>query len=228
MGDAMDPSASSRPATFRLAGLEFDLRATVGLIAVTLLLTIGHYRQPFRGDTTVEWLAGGAIENTLLYLVVPLLVIVLAFGDSPRDYGFTLGDWRQGLLWTGIIVALAVPVILAAASTEAMRDYYRNHRGALSALIPIFALDLVGWEFVFRGFLLWCLARRLGPTAIIAQAVPFALAHLGKPELETISTIFGGSLFGWVAWRSRSFAYPFLIHWFIFTLTVWVATRGPA
>lgn len=224
----MEPSASSRPTTFRVAGLEFDLRGTVGLIAVTLLVTIGHYNQPFRGDTTLEWLAGGAIENTLLYLVVPLLVIMLGFGDSPGDYGFTFGNWRQGLLWTGGIAAVAVPVILAAASTEEMRAYYQTYRGALGALIPIFALDLVGWEFIFRGFLLFCLARRLGPTAIIAQAVPFALAHLGKPELETLSTVFGGSLFGWVAWRSRSFVYPFLIHWFIFTLTIWAATRGPA
>ncbi len=224
----MDSPRSARSVRFRLAGLDFDLRETAAWIAVTLLITVGYYRQPFRGDTTLEWLSGNAIENALLYLVVPLLVIVLGLGESPKDYGLRLGDWRQGLLWTAIIVALAVPVILTAAGTEEMRDYYANHRGSLSSLIPIFALDLVGWEFIFRGFLLFALARRLGPTAIVAQAVPFALAHLGKPELETISTVFGGTLFGWVAWRSRSFVYPFLIHWVIYTMTVWVAVGGRA
>jgi membrane protease YdiL (CAAX protease family) len=53
--------------------------------------------------------------------------------------------------------------------------------------------------------------------------VPFALAHLGKPEVETLSTIFGGFLFGLVAWRSKSFLYAFLIHWFVATFTIYVA-----
>ncbi len=55
------------------------------------------------------------------------------------------------------------------------------------------------------------------------QAVPFALAHLTKPPLETLSTIFGGIAFGWVAWRTRSFIYPFLIHWFVTTVVILVA-----
>ena len=70
------------------------------------------------------------------------------------------------------------------------------------------------------GFLLFALYRVCGPYAIVLQAVPFAMAHIGKPELETLSCIFGGSAFGYVAWRTRSFLYPFLIHWFLLTITV--------
>ncbi len=55
--------------------------------------------------------------------------------------------------------------------------------------------------------------RVIGPSAIIIQAVPFAMAHIGKPELETMTTVIGGAGFGWVAWRTKSFLYPFLIHW---------------
>ena len=47
--------------------------------------------------------------------------------------------------------------------------------------------------------------------------------HLGKPEIETLSTIFGGAAFGLIAWRTRSFVYPWLIHWFIVTFTLLVA-----
>jgi len=49
------------------------------------------------------------------------------------------------------------------------------------------------------------------------------MAHIGKPEIETLSTIFGGFAFGWVAWRTRSFLYPFLIHWFISTFIILVS-----
>ena len=65
-----------------------------------------------------------------------------------------------------------------------------------------------------------------GAEALWLQAVPFAIAHIGKPEIETLSTIFGGFAFGWVAWRTRSFVYPFLIHWYIATLTYIGRWRG--
>jgi membrane protease YdiL (CAAX protease family) len=50
------------------------------------------------------------------------------------------------------------------------------------------------------------------------------VAHFGKPELEALSCIFGGSAFGYVAWRTRSFLYPFLIHWFLATFTILMAS----
>ncbi len=76
---------------------------------------------------------------------------------------------------------------------------------------------------MFRGWILFAYLQRYGDDALWLQAVPFALAHLAKPQVETLTTIFGGFLFGWVAWRTRSFLYPFLIHWYIFTLVVWLS-----
>ena len=103
----------------------------------------------------------------------------------------------------------------------AMHDYYKPW---LNANLPLYTfLDLIGWEFLFRGWLLFGYARRFGANALWIQSVPFALAHIGKPELETLSTIFGGFAFGWVAYRTRSFLYPFLIHWFIGTFIIIVA-----
>jgi hypothetical protein len=66
-------------------------------------------------------------------------------------------------------------------------------------------------------------ARKFGAEALWLQAVPFALMHNGKPELETLSTIFGGFAFGWIAYRTNSFVWPFLIHWFIATFIIVVA-----
>ncbi len=101
-----------------------------------------------------------------------------------------------------------------------MKDYYKSQVGGLPWNTFI---DLFGWEFFFRGFILFAYARKFGPEALWLQAVPFALAHIGKPELETLSTIFGGFIFGWVGYRTRSFVYPFLIHWFVASFTIVVA-----
>ena len=209
--------------TFNLGGLQLDLRATVVVVASTLLLTVDYYHRFLPGDTFTAVARAKAIERVIYYLAIPLLIIVAGFRDKPSDYGFTFGDWRQGLKWTGLILLVAAPALVLASHSPAMVEYYSRFPSDLSQLIPTAFLDLIGWEFIFRGFLLFGLARLMGPTAVVVQAVPFALAHLGKPELETLSTIFGGTLFGWVAWRSRSFVYPFLIHWFIYTLVVLVA-----
>jgi membrane protease YdiL (CAAX protease family) len=101
-----------------------------------------------------------------------------------------------------------------------MQSYYQNQ---LSGLPWNTFIDLFGWEYIFRGWLLFGYARKFGPEAIWLQAVPFAIAHVTKPPVETFSTIFGGFAFGWVAWRTKSFLYPFLIHWFVSTFVILVA-----
>lgn len=209
--------------SLNLGGLRLDTRAAVIVISSTLLLMLDHYHSLLPAATFAEGLRAKAIERAVLYLAVPLAVILLGFRDRPADYGLTWGDWRQGLKWTGVCVLIAAPVLILAARTPGMAAYYARFPDRPLELVLTAGLDLVGWEFLFRGFLLFGLLRVVGPLAVLLQAVPFALAHLGKPELETLSTIFGGTLFGWVAWRSRSFVYPFLIHWFVYTVTVLAA-----
>jgi membrane protease YdiL (CAAX protease family) len=117
-------------------------------------------------------------------------------------------------------------VLWVVARTPAMQQYYKTRAPESTAyLIYINAVDLFGWEFIWRGVLLFGLARVLGPgPAIWIQAIPFAFMHFGKPELETLSTIFGGAAFGFIAWQSGSFLYPFLIHWFIASFTMMIAS----
>jgi membrane protease YdiL (CAAX protease family) len=154
-------------------------------------------------------------------LIIPLLVIVIFFRENPREYGFSLGDWKAGLVITLAGVLFMSPVILALGDgSESMKKYYDG----LSTGLPWTTfLDLIGWEFFFRGWILFGYVRKFGHEALWLQAVPFALAHVGKPEVETLSTIFGGFAFGWVAYRTKSFVWPFLIHWYISTLVILVA-----
>ncbi len=195
--------------------LDFDREIVAITILSTLLLMVDYYQ---RLTPRKE------LDRVALYLLIPLLVIVLAFRKSPREFGFQWGDWRAGLALTAIVIAAAAPVLwFIARSDPAMLRYYAQQ---WSAAAPVFTfLDLIGWEFFFRGFLLFGYARKFGPHALWVQAVPFALAHLSKPAVETYSTIFGGFLFGLVAWRTKSFVYPFLIHWFI-TMFILFAAAG--
>ena len=162
------------------------------------------------------------IDGVALYLVIPLAMIVVGFRKPVKEYGFTLGDWKAGLSITAAAILLMAPVIwVVARSDPSMHSYYASQATKILPLMTF--LDLIGWEFLFRGFLLFGYERKFGANALWLQAVPFALAHISKPAVETLSTIFGGFAFGWVAWRTRSFVYPFLIHWFVATFTILVA-----
>lgn len=191
--------------------LHFDRRAVAITVVSTLLLMVDAYHR---------LTASKAIDRTILYLMVPLVIIVLFFRENPREYGFGLGDWRAGLAITAAAIVLIAPVLWLVGRGAGMETYYRPQ---LDGLPWNTLVDLFGWEFFFRGWILFGYARRFGPEALWLQAVPFALAHIGKPEIETLSTIFGGFAFGWIAYRSRSFLYPFLIHWFVASFTILVA-----
>lgn len=198
-----------------LLGLKLDTKITTMIVVSTLLIIIEHYR-------TLTLLK--AADRFILYLIVPLAIIILFFRESPQAYGFRLGNWRLGLAVTAVAIVAIAMVMWFLARTPAFRDYYSGRaRSSPLLLLGENALDLFGWEFLFRGFLLFGLARRFGDEAVLLQAVPFAIAHIGKPELEALSTIFGGAAFGYLAWRTDSFFYPFLIHWFLQSWTIAVA-----
>ncbi|MCW5876270.1 MAG: CPBP family intramembrane metalloprotease [Anaerolineales bacterium] len=200
-------------ALFKLDDLHFDREVVAITILSTLLLMVDYYERltPLK-----------ALDRVGLYLIVPLLVIILAFRKRPAEFGFQLGDWKAGLALTALVIALAAPLLWYLAQSNASLQHYYARQWGTEAPVLTF-LDLIGWEFFFRGFILFGYARIFGAHALWLHAVPFALAHISKPALETYSTIFGGFLFGWVAWRTRSFLYPFLIHWFINTFIIYAA-----
>lgn len=193
--------------------LQFNWKIVVATISTTLLLMVDYYHRITPSK---------ALDRFILYLIIPLFIIIVVLRENPAEYGFRLGDWKAGLALTGIVIAFAVPILwLTAKGDPSMQKYYQ---GLLGPSLPGYIfLDLIGWEFIFRGWLLFGYAKKYGSDALWLQAVPFALAHIGKPEVETLSTIFGGFLFGLVAWRSKSFLYAFLIHYFVFAFTVLVA-----
>jgi membrane protease YdiL (CAAX protease family) len=229
--------SAARPAwltgTFRLGGLVLDTRSTIVVVSSTLLLVLGYYRDglPVVPSAWSPALSAGGIDtrtlaSVLYYLLIPLFIIGVVFGEPVSNYGFRAGDWRQGLKWSALVILMAAPILYGAAHTTSMTQYYAGAaRQSPAIILARSAVELFGWEFLFRGFLLFGLLRVIGPSAVVIQAVPFALAHLGKPEIETLSTIFGGTLFGWIAWRSHSFLYAFLVHWFIMSFVI-LAAKG--
>ncbi len=198
-------------------GVRFDLKITLVIILGTLLPLVDRY-----GHTVFSV---RAYDRFLYYFVVPAVVIVVIFRERLQDYGFRWGNWKEGLAWTVAgCAAMAVVLSVVARRPEMIAYYQLKSASGFWREVWESGIDLFAWEFIWRGFMLFALARVTGPgLAIWLQAVPFTFAHLGKPEIETMSCIFGGAGFGLVAWRTRSFVYPFIIHTFITSWTTWLA-----
>lgn len=207
-----------RDGRLTILGVEFDVRLTLLIIFCTFVPMIDYYGH---SPTGVK-----AWDRFLFYFAGSLLFIWVVYREPAAEFGFRWGDWRRGLVYTVVSCAAMAAVLWFAARTPAMQAFYEGRApDGMGQAIFLNGVELFGWEFVWRGLALFAFARAFGPgAAIFLQAVPFAYMHLGKPELETLSTIFGGAAFGLIAWRTRSFVYPWLIHWFVVTFTLLIAT----
>lgn len=201
-----------------IGGIEFDLKLTFLIIYSTVVPMLDYYNHQLAGTK--------AYDRFIFYFIIPMLIIFFVFREPPKDFGFQLGDWRSGLIWVAIgCVGMAI-ILWFVSRMPAMQEFYSERApSTVGRLIFLNGVELFAWEFMWRGIVLFVYARYFGPgAAIFLQAIPFAFMHLGKPEIETISTIFGGAAFGFVAWQTQSFVYPWLIHWFIASLTMVIAT----
>lgn len=210
---------SLRPANGRitLLGVEFDIKLTLLIIFSVIVPMIDYYDAPITGTK--------AFDRFLLYFVLSALFIWIVYREPLSHFGFRLGDWRQGLMWTVVGCASMAVILWFVARTPEMQSFYEELApDGIGRIIFLNGVEIFGWEFIWRGLLLFAFARYFGPgPAIFLQAVPFAYMHLGKPAVETFTTIFGGAAFGLIAWKTQSFVYPWLIHWFILTFTMVIA-----
>jgi uncharacterized protein len=214
-------SAPAEPRILNVGGLRLPLRETVVVLVTTFVLLIDHYH-PIALPMDPELSRG--LRRAVLFLAVPLVTLLL-LGEHPAEYGLRLGAWRAGLLLLLIGMVVVTPIVLAVSGLPDFAAFYHRDAANLPATIGGNAVGVVAAEFLFRGFLMWSLIRVAGPMGVVLATFPFVFTHLGKPELETLSTFFGGLGFGWIAWRTRSVLYGALLHVYLISLISFLTSR---
>ncbi len=198
-------------------------------LAMALLLLWQYYGYPLTylihldaliGDWRYRAIASSLYwdaSNVVLLLIIPLIFARL-LGWKPRQLGLGLGNRRFGLIVVGIGWLIMLPLVIGVASSGDFRGVYPLDREALRSHEMFWVYEagymsfFVGWEFFFRGFMLFTLEPFFGPAAIVVQMIPFALLHFGKPVLEALGSIIAGLFLGAVAWRTRSIWYGVALH----------------
>jgi membrane protease YdiL (CAAX protease family) len=157
--------------------------------------------------------------NVLCLLAVPAAIIHFVWRESLEDYGLGPGRVREWVRFLVIYGAVMVPILVAASRLPSLQAFYPRYPWARQSATDLLLSEagwlvyFLAWEFFYRGFLLFTMARRFPPAVAVAiQAVPFVLMHLPKPEVEAAASVVAGVALGLMAYRGRSMVGTWLLH----------------
>lgn len=196
------------------------------IVLVILQQTLGSRRffrmelapyvaETWRGLLSWGWWFG---MQGITGFVLPVLMLVLLFRRRASEIGLGLGDWKLATALAVLylpLVALGTWILSASPEFQAQYPHYQPAAHNWQFFLIYEALFLfywIGWEYLWRGFVLFGTARTFGLYAIFVQTIPFALMHLQKPLAEALLSIVGGIALGALVWRCRSFWIAVPIH----------------
>jgi CAAX protease family protein len=235
------------------AGDRANRAAIVAIVAGTILLVLfywfgrpsGYYATGtadlvgrLTAGSGTDFVGSGAylwwgLSSLVFRCVVPLGLMWMIAGLRPAELGVQV----QGIgkhLWIYIaLYAVMFPVLFWASSLDAFQSYYPFYKNgyavggaALAIYVVGYALQFVGVEVFFRGFLTFGLAGRFGWWAIVIATIPYVMIHFGKPTPEIFGAFFAGLILSFLALRTQSVVPGIGLHIAIaFTMDLLVVTR---
>jgi membrane protease YdiL (CAAX protease family) len=210
---------------------QLDFKVTFILISIALIEFISYYytsRRFFRFNLFdyfvdnenvyfIEY-AYWLISEFLSQFVIPILLILFILKDKPGNYGIRFGDKKLGFSLSFAIIIIMLPILWIVTGYGSFQEaypqcqYVRDSWNLFFIYEFFFLLYMIGWEFIWRGYMLFGLKEKFGNYAILLQMIPFTILHNGKPQLETLGAIIAGLALGILAFRTRSFIYGVIIH----------------
>lgn len=207
---------------------KLDFKITYILLSIAFITFLSlvfsspnFYYENFARDRFYSRIYWFLMDGGLMF-VIPLLSIKLIFREKLTDYGFTLGDKKFGLITSAIFLAFMLVLIWIVSASSSFANTYPQGGSRVRESFMIFILYelcvliyMLGWEFFWRGYILFGLKVKFGYYAVLIQMIPFFILHKGKPEIELFASIFAGIILGIQALRSKSFIYSWLLHWLV-------------
>lgn len=138
-------------------------------------------------------------------------------------YGFTLKGFNTKPYFVMLLIMLPL-IILASTQGDFLGAYPRGakfpsldihnqeHWSNYAIYELFYGLDFFSIEFFFRGFLVMAFIYYAGPKVILPMALMYMTIHYGKPAGELISSFFGGTLLGIIAYYSKSIIGGIIVH----------------
>jgi hypothetical protein len=167
-----------------------------------------------------------------LWMGLASIVVILGVLQHPlENYGLRFDFSGKTLLFTGILMAILVPVnLLAGGRPENLRMYpqIRNAVWTKTTLMQSavgWFLYLLGYEILFRGLLLHgCLPLGVWPAIAINTCI-YSVSHIPKGAGETFGAIPFGTVLCWMTLETGSITTAVVAHLALALSNEWVALR---
>ena len=170
----------------------------------------------------------------LIFLgILPVLLVLLVFKDSPGEYGLSFSFTQTPPWWSYLVV----PVILVAgffsASSPSNLARYPQMRikqwthGVLFLSALSWIIFLIAYEFLFRGFVLYATLTVMEPwQAVAVNCALYAFAHFYKGPGETFGAIPLGILLCYLTLQTGNIWSAVIIHSVMALSNEWYAIRA--
>lgn len=151
--------------------------------------------------------------------IVPAIVLVLVSGKSFAHYGLRFQNGLTSLYWIVSIACIVIPMNFFNSRKEKNLAFYPNIRQKVwsKKLVAVNAFSwcayLFGYEFMFRGLLLFATVPLIGDwPAIVLNVAFYALVHVPKNLAETIGAVPLGILLCLITLATGTIWVAFFVH----------------
>ena len=216
-----------------------DRAVTFGVLFATIILFVycyfgsfSFFENTFKIANVEYWkIIYHNFMAFVLFFAIGLLVTKFTIKQKLSGFGLQKGNISLGLKIVGV-ATLIIPLIALSTTLDA---------GMIATYPPVsfevcswwqivlyfasYFAYYVGWEYLFRGVLLFGTNQKLGAlgsillTTMISALIHTSIAGFGKPMIETLSAIPAGLIFGYVALKTKSIYYGLYMHALIGFLT---------
>jgi membrane protease YdiL (CAAX protease family) len=190
--------------TLSLSWNEDNLAPVVSIFSTTILFLIYHFtgwskqfiRKFAQDDTQLKIVLFRRALGAVSFGIIPALMIILVFQGNFAAFGLSLKHFSESLIWIAGLGFLIIPMNYFAARKPANLEQYPQIRkkewttGLILTSAISWIIYLTGYEFMFRGWLLFGTAGYTGIwPAIALNTAIYALVHVPKGLNEAAGAI---------------------------------------
>ena len=170
-----------------------------------------------RGNTKAQW--SFRYLGAMTIGIVPAIVMMIALGKNPEDYGLAFKNHSTSLYWILGLAAVIIPMNFFNSKKEKNLAFYPNVRepqwtkGMVAKNAFTWVAYLFGYELMFRGLLLFGTVALLGEwPAIILNVAFYVLVHVPKNLEESVGAIPLGLLLCLITLTTGTIWVAFFVH----------------
>ncbi len=164
----------------------------------------------------------------VFFFIFPAIILKYFYHEKIKEYGMNFNNFSRCLK----LVLFLVPILVvlcwfSAKNVKVINEYPlvknipKSMPGKTFGNIYLFLvielfyfLYYIGWEFLFRGFIVLGLVKCKLPVLvpIVIQTIASTLLHYNKPETEILMALTAGFILGYFVYKYKTIWFAVLIH----------------